>query len=230
MDINKLSSLSEEFFKLAKNYNSPRKGMKSRWSTKYKKKIDCNKPKGFSQKAYCARKRRGGDYKSDVNDIDFLSDLASKFKEKAEEIKNFFMGSKPVDKDEKKDVSATLPSGYSGSSKACIQALVDANSKWKNRDKKSDGIMGDKSHQDRKSDHNVGNAVDITHDPQGCSGDKISEMAIRDPRVSYVIWNGKIWSPSKGWTNYKGPNPHTNHVHISVKKDHRDDNSHWPWA
>ena len=45
-------------------YNAPRKGMKSRWSAKYKKKIDCNNPKGFSQKAYCARKRRGGRYKS----------------------------------------------------------------------------------------------------------------------------------------------------------------------
>jgi DNA-directed RNA polymerase subunit H (RpoH/RPB5) len=37
--------------------NKPRKGMKSRWSVKYKKSINCNNPKGFSQKAYCARKR-----------------------------------------------------------------------------------------------------------------------------------------------------------------------------
>jgi hypothetical protein len=38
--------------------------MKSRWSTKYKRSIDCNNPKGFSQKNYCKRKKRGGDYKS----------------------------------------------------------------------------------------------------------------------------------------------------------------------
>jgi len=44
--------------------NKPRKGMKSRWSVKYKKSINCNNPKGFSQKAYCARKRRGGHYKN----------------------------------------------------------------------------------------------------------------------------------------------------------------------
>jgi len=43
-------------------YNKPRNGMKSRWSTKYKKSIDCSHPKGFSQKNYCKRKARGGHY------------------------------------------------------------------------------------------------------------------------------------------------------------------------
>lgn len=46
------------------NYNKPRKGMKSRWSVKYKKTINCNNPKGFSQKNYCNRKKRGGKYKT----------------------------------------------------------------------------------------------------------------------------------------------------------------------
>jgi hypothetical protein len=46
------------------SYNKPRAGGKRRWSVKYKKKIDCNNPKGFSQKQYCKRKRRGGSYKS----------------------------------------------------------------------------------------------------------------------------------------------------------------------
>jgi hypothetical protein len=46
-------------------FNAPRAGKKKkRWSIKYKKSIDCNKPKGFSQKQYCKRKRSGGDYKS----------------------------------------------------------------------------------------------------------------------------------------------------------------------
>ena len=48
---------------LTKESNSPRKGMKSRWSVKYKRSIDCNNPKGFSQKQYCKRKRSGGKYK-----------------------------------------------------------------------------------------------------------------------------------------------------------------------
>ena len=28
------------------------------WSKKYKKSIDCNNPKGFSQKAHCAGRRK----------------------------------------------------------------------------------------------------------------------------------------------------------------------------
>jgi hypothetical protein len=34
-----------------------------KWSKKYKQNIDCNNPKGFSQKQYCKRQRRGGQYK-----------------------------------------------------------------------------------------------------------------------------------------------------------------------
>ena len=44
-------------------YNKPRKGMKRRWSVKYKKSINCSNPKGFSQKQYCKR-RKLGRYKS----------------------------------------------------------------------------------------------------------------------------------------------------------------------
>ncbi len=31
---------------------------------KRKRSIDCNNPKGFSQKQYCDRQKRGGKYKS----------------------------------------------------------------------------------------------------------------------------------------------------------------------
>ena len=51
-----------EWLELRESYNSPRKGMKSRWSVKYKKSINCSNPKGFSQKNYCKRKSRGGQY------------------------------------------------------------------------------------------------------------------------------------------------------------------------
>ena len=55
----------EEYIKLAK-YNAPRTGKKKkRWSTKYKSSINCSNPKGFSQKQYCKRKRRGGKYKTE---------------------------------------------------------------------------------------------------------------------------------------------------------------------
>jgi hypothetical protein len=49
-----------------KGYNAPRTGKKKkRWSTKYKGSINCSNPKGFSQKQYCLRKKRGGKYKTE---------------------------------------------------------------------------------------------------------------------------------------------------------------------
>ena len=53
-------------------YNKPRAGGKRRWSVKYKKKINCNNPKGFSQKQYCKRKRRGGHYKTESVNNDLI--------------------------------------------------------------------------------------------------------------------------------------------------------------
>ena len=37
-----------------------------KWSQKRKRNIDCNNPKGFSQKQYCDRQKRGGAYKSEA--------------------------------------------------------------------------------------------------------------------------------------------------------------------
>lgn len=109
------------------------------------------------------------------------------------------------------------------------------------RNKASDGTIGDRRHCGRpkaSSDHcprvrdgrmGVVTAMDITHDPgNGCDADSIAESirADRDPRVKYVIWNRRICSsyPQGGrdawaWRNYSGSNPHTKHVHISVKGD-----------
>src|SRR5262245_32618532 len=93
----------------------------------------------------------------------------------------------------------------------CRRALEDATRRWPNRQKASDGIMGDARHQKTKSDHNVGNAFDITHDPvSGCDGSVIAAIAIVDPRVKYVIWNRQIWNRElgdKAWRSYSGTNP-----------------------
>ncbi len=40
--------------------------------------------------------------------------------------------------------------------------------------------------------------------------------------VMYVIWDGQMWSASRaaeGWRPYRGPSPHTDHVHISLSWD-----------
>ena len=56
----------DQFKEAKKEYNAPRTGKKKkRWSTKYKGSINCNNPKGFSQKQYCKRKRSGGQYKTE---------------------------------------------------------------------------------------------------------------------------------------------------------------------
>ncbi len=34
------------------------KQFQEEWSNKYKKSIDCSNPKGFSQRAYCAARRK----------------------------------------------------------------------------------------------------------------------------------------------------------------------------
>ncbi|EYF08798.1 peptidoglycan-binding domain-containing protein [Chondromyces apiculatus] len=117
---------------------------------------------------------------------------------------------------------------------ACRQAILDANKRWPSRKKASDGIMGDARHQARKSDHNLGNAVDITHDPSsGCDGNVISALAIKDSRVTYVIWNHKIYSRARaaeGWRRYTGSNPHTKHCHISISTKSRNDTRAWAWV
>lgn len=50
----------------------------SKWSDKRKRSIDCNNPKGFSEKQYCKRQKRGGAYKSEA--------LTKKQKEKLVEL------------------------------------------------------------------------------------------------------------------------------------------------
>ena len=63
VDFISMNNIMESIVKDANKKNKPRKGMKSRWSVKRKRNIDCNNPKGFSQKQYCKRKKRGGKYK-----------------------------------------------------------------------------------------------------------------------------------------------------------------------
>ena len=51
--------------KQKKNWYTPEQLEEAKkWSRKYKKSINCSNPKGFSQKQYCKRQKRGGSYKS----------------------------------------------------------------------------------------------------------------------------------------------------------------------
>lgn len=117
----------------------------------------------------------------------------------------------------------------------CSKALRDATTTWPKRDRSADGIMGDAAHKKRKSDHNDGNAFDLTHDPKnGPDCNVVSKLAILDERVTYVIWNRLIYVRKTGgsgsWQKYDGPNPHIKHMHVSIKGTARNDLSPWPWS
>src|SRR5262245_42435287 len=94
---------------------------------------------------------------------------------------------------------------------ACKKALADATARWPRRNRASDGIMGDEAHKKTKSDHNDGNAFDLTHDPaNGVDCNVLSRQVINDRRVTYVIWNRQIFDrrrPGEGWKKYTGSNP-----------------------
>ena len=117
--------------------------------------------------------------------------------------------------------------------KSCLKALQDATGKWPARDRLKDGIMGDAAHQARKSDHNDGNAFDLTHDPNhGVDCNVLSRLVINDNRVTYVIWNRQIYNRSMaaaGWRKFDG-DPHIHHMHVSIASTSRDDLAQWPWS
>ena len=116
---------------------------------------------------------------------------------------------------------------------AAIAALRQATALRPKRKKASDGLLPSKAHvhQNPNSDHNSGYAVDITHDiVNGIDCAVAFENLKADPRVKYLIFNGRIWSKEKGIREYTGSNPHHKHLHISIKETCGDDTSPWfPW-
>lgn len=108
-----------------------------------------------------------------------------------------------------------------------VALRTEIDRRWPNRDKTSDGSIGDASHAARKSDHNpdwdaggVVRAIDV--DKDGINVQDLLDAVVRDPRVAYVIWNRRIASATDDgvpwdWEPYDGTNPHDKHVHISIK-------------
>lgn len=116
----------------------------------------------------------------------------------------------------------------------CRAALNEADFFWPGRVKASDGICGDEAHQARVSDHNSGNAFDLTHDPyHGLDTYSLAEQLrlSGDPRIKYVISFSRIWNPSisPNWRKYRGSNPHSKHMHVSIHESARNSKANW-WA
>lgn len=133
-----------------------------------------------------------------------------------------------------------------------LDALLDeVNARAPDRNKASDGSIGDSAHAGRgsDSDHNpwvtlagvgIVTARDFTHDPN--AGADMHSLAAflqtgHDKRVKYAIWNRRIMAGTDGpspwqWRPYSGSNPHTAHLHLSVVADARlyDDTRPWGWT
>ena len=105
---------------------------------------------------------------------------------------------------------------------AAIAALRQATRLWPKRRRSSDGLLPSAAHvaQNPNSDHNDGYAFDLSHDPaNGVDCNVLFRRFRDDPRVEYLIWDRRIWSKRRGERAYSGPNPHTSHIHVSIKRD-----------
>lgn len=123
-----------------------------------------------------------------------------------------------------------------------VKLRSDFNIVAPNRDKASDGSIGDGAHQASQSDHNddeVGNvpirdadklhevhAIDVDVDLRqaGLSMEKVVQFLLgrcrsgAEKRLRYIIFNHRIWEASNGWKQrtYTGKNPHDHHAHFSA--------------
>ena len=125
-------------------------------------------------------------------------------------------------------------------SKAALQLREQFDDCFGDRDRASDGIIGDSRHSTRKSDHNPDGegwvrAIDISRNLSGKSepdlmpdvADQLRILAKTDRRISYIIFDGKIASSKSLWRfrKYKGINQHRTHIHISFTRKGDTDGS-----
>lgn len=125
--------------------------------------------------------------------------------------------------------------------------LEQVNRRFPLRDTGSDGWIGDAAHRSRPSDHNpTASGIVLAQDFDEDAKDSPETagrwlwdrlLASRDPRVAYVIYEGRTVSsyPARGYAAwqvrpYTGPNKHLHHLHLSVSKDPALYDDPRPWA
>lgn len=116
------------------------------------------------------------------------------------------------------------------------------NERWPDRDKASDGSIGDAAHAARPSDHNPDadgwvHAIDI--DKDGIDADALADQLIAlararkdGGRLKNIVWRGRVASgtyPATFWTWRDRPDlGHYSHIHISFTSAAQRDGSPFP--
>ena len=125
-------------------------------------------------------------------------------------------------------------------SKAAQQLREQFDDTFPDRDRTSDGWIGDTRHAARPSDHNPDangwvRAIDVDRDVSGKSkpdlmpdiADQIRLLCKfkKERRITYIIFDGRIASSKKAWAwrEYTGANKHNHHCHISFTQEADDD-------
>lgn len=131
----------------------------------------------------------------------------------------------------------------------CLVTLMgEINARWPERDKSSDGMVGDARHAREHSDHNpdpsssppgVVRAVDIDVDLDGVARNSAPDVSLvvhcllLHPATHYIIYNKVIWDRDYQFRprDYLAVNPHgdphTSHIHISIL--HGEEHNTTPW-
>lgn len=136
--------------------------------------------------------------------------------------------------------------------KNLVRLREELNALGPNRDRSSDGAVGDLAHQTGYSGHNPDRtglgewqdgdsldevrAIDVDKDGPWLYGqtmEKVVQHLVQRGRrgewlpLAYIIYNRRIWVASNGWVTqtYNGDNPHDHHAHFSGGYSQKADNA-----
>lgn len=115
-----------------------------------------------------------------------------------------------------------MPKPYEAAVLKRLKAAIDA--RWPNRDRRTDGWIGDADHQTRTSDHNPDSRTGVVRardiDKDGIHIPTVLASLMAHPSTNYVIHNGKIYRfADQFYPRAFTGNKHAGWVHVSIKRD-----------